>query len=83
MSNVVTLAVFADNKNGIPNTEESHAKQKAYTAFRMWHKRAMDKRDDISHPLPEPLETYPMPQGKRVCLVKKTPFKEMYVPSSR
>ena len=70
MSNVVTLAVYADNKNGIPTTEESHAKQKAYTAFRTWHKRAMDERDGITHPLPEPLETYLMPQGKRVCLVK-------------
>ena len=70
MSNVVTLAVFADNKNGIPTTEESHAKQKAYTAFRMWHKRAMDKRDGISHPLPEPLGTYPMLPNQRVLLVK-------------
>jgi len=70
MSNVVTLAVFEANKRGIPTTEESHAKQKAYTAFRMWHKRAMDKRDGISHPLPEPLETYPMPLGKWVSLVK-------------
>jgi len=39
MSNVVTLAVYADNKNGIPTTEESHAKKKAYTAFRLRHKR--------------------------------------------
>ena len=70
MSNVVTLTVYKQNKNGIPATEESHAKQKAYTAFRMWHKRAMDKRDGISHPLPEPLETYPMPLGKWVSLVK-------------
>ena len=70
MSNVVTLTVYADNKNGFPTTEESHAKQKAYAAFRMWHKRAMDKRDGISHPLPEPLETYPMPLGKWISLVK-------------
>lgn len=70
MSNIVTLAVFEANKNGIPTTEESHAKQKAYTAFRMWHKRAMDERDGISHPLPVPLETYPMPSGQRVSLVK-------------
>ena len=70
MSNVVTLAVFEDNKNGFPTTEESHAKQMAYNAFKRWHKRAMDERDGITHPLPEPLETYLMPQGKRVCLVK-------------
>ena len=70
MTNVVTLAVFEANKNGIPTTEESHAKQKAYTAFRMWHKRAMDERDGISHPLPAPLETYPMPLGQRVLRIK-------------
>ena len=70
MSNVVTLAVYADNKNGIPTSEESHAKQKAYTAFRVWHKRAMDERDGIGHPLPKFLKTYPMPPGQRVSLVK-------------
>lgn len=70
MSNVVTLAVFEQNKRGIPTSEESHAQQKAYTAFRMWHKRAMDERDGITHPLPEPLETYPMLPGQRVSLVK-------------
>jgi phage/plasmid-associated DNA primase len=70
MSNVVTLAVYRDNKNGIPTTEESHAKKEVYAAFSMWKKRAMFERDGISHPLPKTLETYPMPQGKRVCLVK-------------
>ena len=70
MSNVVTLTVYKQNKNGIPATEESHAKQKAYTAFRMWHKRAMDERDGISHPLPKFLKPYPMPLGQRMCLVK-------------
>lgn len=70
MSNVVTLAVYKDNKEGFPTTEESHAKQKAYTAFRMWHKRAMDERDGISHPLPDPLESYPIPLGQRVLLVE-------------
>ena len=70
MSNVVTLAVFEDNKNGFPTTEESHAKQMAYNAFKQWHKRAMDERDGISHPVLEPLESYPMPPGQRVSLVK-------------
>lgn len=59
MSNVVTLAVFEQNKRGIPTSEESHAQQKAYTAFRMWHKRAMDERDGILTPCPSLLKPIP------------------------
>ena len=70
MSNIVTLVVYKNNKEGFPTTEESHAQQRAYAKFKMWHKRAMNKRDGISHPLPEPLGTYPMPPGQRVLLVK-------------
>ena len=45
-------------------------KKEFYVAFSMWKKRAMYERDGISLPLPKPLETYPTPQGKRVCLVR-------------
>ena len=72
MGNVVTLAVYKDNKDGFPTTEEIYAKERAYTAFRMWHKRAMDERDGINHPLPDPLETFPMLLGQLVLQVKKT-----------
>ena len=63
MSNVVTLAVFKDNKNGFPATEESHAKQMAYNAFKRWHKRAMDERDGIVILCPSLLKAIPCHQA--------------------
>ena len=70
MSNLVTLAVYKDNKNGFPTTEESHLKQRAYIAFKIFNKKAMNKRDGINCPAPALVEIYPIPPGQKVLRVK-------------
>ena len=70
ISNLITLAVYKDNKDGFPTTEESHSKQRAYIAFKILHKKAMNKRDGINCPAPALVESYPIPLGQKVLRVK-------------
>ena len=70
ISNLITLAVYKDNKDGFPTTEESHSKQRAYIAFKISHKKAMNERDGINFPAPALVESYPIPPGQKVLRVK-------------
>lgn len=74
MSNIRTLYIYRDIKDGLPaETEQEAEKLRAYVQWKIGNKKAMDARDGIhdpnliERPSPEMLAKLP---GPRVSLVK-------------
>ncbi|MFN0005187.1 MAG: hypothetical protein ACKVPZ_09380 [Burkholderiaceae bacterium] len=76
MSNIRTLSIYRDIKDGLPaTTEKAAASMRAYNEFRIRHKEAMNDRDGIPNkvhadyvapPSPETIAKLPFPRMKLV-----------------